>query len=88
MEKPVLMEQMPNIGKVLAKKLNQVEITTPEELCAMGTEQVFIRLSAIDSTACLSMLQALEGAIQGIRWYDLPIHRKAELKEFYHLLKL
>jgi DNA transformation protein and related proteins len=79
---------MPNIGKVVAEKLIQVGITTPEELSSIGTEQAFIRLQTIDETACLSMLQALEGAVQGIRWHNLPKERKEELKEFFHMRRI
>ena len=79
---------MPNIGKVVAEKLIQAGIITPEELCAIGSEQAFIRLQTIDETACYSMLQALEGAIQGIRWHNLPKERKEELKEFLHLRRI
>ena len=85
MKQEITLTQLPNIGKVVAEKLIQVGITTPEELRAVGTEQSFTRLQTIDETACLSMLQALEGAIQGIRWHDLPRERKEELKEFYQL---
>ena len=88
MEQELTLTQLPNIGKVVAEKLIQVGITTSEELRALGTEQSFIRLQTIDETACLSMLQALEGAVQGIRWHDLPKERKEELKEFYHLCRI
>ncbi len=80
--------QMENIGKVVAEKLIQVGITTPEELCAVGSEQAFIRLQTIDETACFSMLQALEGAVQGMRWHNLPKERKEELKVFLHLRRI
>lgn len=70
MTKESELTQLPNIGKVVAEKLVQVGISTPEELKAIGTEQAFIRLQTIDETACLSMLQGLEGAIQGIRWHN------------------
>lgn len=80
--------QMKNIGKVVAEKLIQVGITTPEELCAIGSERAFIRLQTVDETACFSMLQGLEGAIQGIRWHNLPKERKEELKEFLHLRRI
>ncbi|BBE19233.1 hypothetical protein AQPE_3409 [Aquipluma nitroreducens] len=80
--------QMKNIGKVVAEKLIEVGITSPEELKALGSEQAFVRLQTIDETACLSMLQALEGAVQGIRWHNLPQERKEELKEFLHLRRI
>lgn len=80
--------ELPNIGKVVAEKLVQVGITSPEELKALGTEQAFIRLLTVDETTCFSMLQGLEGAIQGIRWHNLPKERKEELKEFFHLRRI
>lgn len=80
--------QLPNIGKTVAEKLTQAGITTPGELLAIGSEQAFIRIQTIDPTACLSMLQGLEGAVQGIRWHHLPNEKKAELKEFFNLRKM
>lgn len=88
MEPNSTLTQLPNIGKVVAEKLIQAGITTPEELKSTGTEQAFIRLQSIDETACLSMLQALEGAVQGIRWHHLPKERKAELKEFFRMKRI
>jgi len=80
--------QLPNIGKVVAEKLIQVGITTPEELRNVGAEQAFIRLQIIDEGACLCMLQGLEGAVQGIRWHNLPKERKTELIDFYRMRKI
>lgn len=80
--------QLPNIGKTVAEKLIQAGITTPKELMEIGSKQAFIRIQTIDPTACLSMLQGLEGAVQGIRWHHLTIERKEELKEFYKLTRL
>lgn len=88
MTQTIALTQLPNIGKVVSEKLFQVGITTPEELKAIGSEQAFIRLQTIDETACLSMLQALEGAVQGIRWHNLPKKRKEELKQFFHMRKI
>ena len=88
MDQQIKLTEMPNIGKVVAEKLCQVGITTPEELKEIGSEQAFIRLQTIDETACLSMLQGLEGAIQGIRWHNLPRKRKEELREFFHLRRI
>ena len=80
------LSNMPNIGKVLATKLIEVGINTPEELIVAGSENAFIRLKTVDSGACLSKLCALEGAIQGIRWHNLNEARKAELKSFFSSL--
>ena len=77
---------MPNIGKILTDRLVKVGIDTPEKLKAIGSENAFIRLKIVDSGACLSMLCALEGAIQGIRWHNLDKVRKSELKAFLETL--
>ena len=81
------LEQLPNIGKTLAEKLEQAEITTPEQLTAIGSEKAFLKLSIIDDSACYNMLCALEGAIQGIRWHSLSADKKLELKEFFEMNK-
>jgi len=75
---------MSNIGNILAGKLQQVEIISARELRIIGSEKAFIRITSIDNTACLNMLFALEGAVQGIRWHDLTLKRKNELKQFYY----
>ncbi|MDP2112817.1 MAG: TfoX/Sxy family protein [Bacteroidota bacterium] len=88
MEHKIALTQLPNIGKVAAEKLIQVGITTPEALKAVGSEKAFIRIQTIDETACLSMLQALEGAVQGMRWHNLSKERKEELKQFFHIRRI
>ncbi len=85
--KPELTD-LPNIGKVVAEQLKEVGISTPEELRTVGVEQAFIRLQTIDEGACLCMLQGLEGAVQGIRWHNLPKERKEELKQFFRMRKI
>ena len=82
------LETLPNIGKILAEKLEQVGIKTPEELRQAGVENAFIKLKTIDETACTNMLYALEGAIQDIRWHHLPNNRKLELLDFFHNCKV
>lgn len=78
------LSDLPNIGKEVERQLNEVGITTEEELVAMGAEQAWLKIQEIDESACIHRLLALEGAIQGIKKTLLPDERKAELKEFYH----
>jgi DNA transformation protein and related proteins len=78
---------LPNIGKVLAEQLEIVGISTFAQLKAAGSEDAFTRLATLDESACINMLYALEGAIQGIRWHDLSVDRKKELLEFFHFCK-
>lgn len=80
---------LPNIGKTLSEKLNSIGITNEQELIETGSEKAIIRIAAPhNSGACLNMLYALEGAIQGIRWHGLDKDRKEELRVFYHQLNL
>ena len=75
--------QLPNIGKKLDQQLNDVGITTIDELKNAGSKDAWMRILARDPSACIMRLSALEGAIQGIRWHDLDTETKADLKAFY-----
>ena len=78
---------LPNIGKTLAEKLNLVGIKNKQELEEVGSENAIIKIATIENSgACINMLYALEGAIQGIRWHELDNDRKQELKEFYRMM--
>lgn len=81
------LRELINIGEVLEEQLNQVGITTYEQLKQIGSKQVWLRIKAIDDSACINRLYALEGAIQNIRYNQLPVEEKAELKEFYKAFK-
>ena len=76
-----------NIGKVVEGQLNEVGINSVEELKVIGSKQAWLKIKGIDSSACINRLCALEGAIQGIRWHDLDVKKKSELKEFYNEFK-
>ena len=79
--------ELPNIGKTLAVKLNLIGIKNEQELKQLGSENAVIKIATIENSgACINMLYALEGAIQGIRWHGLDKDRKQELKEFYRML--
>lgn len=80
--------ELPNIGKILSKKLNQIGVQTEWDLKQMGSENAIVKISAIENSgACINMLYALEGAIQGIRWHDLSKDKKRELNEFFRILQ-
>ena len=74
---------VPNIGSNLAEKLKLAGIESPKTLKAIGSENAFARIKIIDSSACINMLYALEGAVQGILWHNLDKRRKDELKDFF-----
>lgn len=77
------LSKLPNIGPVVAEQLNEVGITTYEQLKETGSRQAWLKIKAIDDSACIHRLYALEGAIQGIKKSQLSAETKAELKEFY-----
>lgn len=75
---------LPNIGSTLAEKLQAVGIENGQQLKVVGSEKAIIKIATLENSgACINMLYALEGAIQGIRWHGLSKERKEELKEFY-----
>ena len=62
-------------------------INTHQELVKIGSKDAIIKISTIENSgACINMLYALEGAIQGIRWHGLSSESKQELKEFYSMI--
>jgi len=81
------LSKLQNISTVVEGKLNEVGIITQNQLKDIGSKQAFLSLRKNDSGACLNMLCALEGAIQGIRWHSLSDEVKKELKEFHKSLK-
>ena len=58
------LSDLPNIGKVLEQQLNQIGITTFAQLKEIGSKQAWIRIKAIDDSACINRLYGIEGAIQ------------------------
>ncbi|RDU22532.1 TfoX/Sxy family protein [Anaerosacchariphilus polymeriproducens] len=73
-----------NIGKVIEEQLNQVGVETYEQLKNIGSQQAWLKIKAIDDSACYNRLCALEGAIQQINKANLSENKKKELKEFYN----
>ena len=78
---------LPNIGPKLAENLEKAGIETPDQLRELGAEEAFLRIrTQVDETACLHQLEALAGAVEGVRKCLLPPGRKAELKAWYRSL--
>lgn len=81
------LSKLPNIGPKVEKQLNEVGITTVDELVDLGSREAWLKIKAIDESACIHRLYALEGAIQGIKKSELQENEKIQLKEFYRLYK-
>lgn len=74
-----------NIGKDTENKLIQAGIDSFAKLKAIGSEQAFLRLQTFDPGACIDLLYGLEGAIQGIKWNELPKDKKQALLQFHKM---
>ena len=81
------LSKLPNIGKVVEEQLNDIGISTADELINIGSKEAWLKIKEIDESACLNRLMALEGAIQNIRWHNLSDEDKKNLKDFYNLQK-
>lgn len=82
------LSKLPNIGKSVEEQLNQVGITSFEELKEVGAKNAWLKIQEIDESACIHRLMALEGAIHGVKKTMLPDEVKADLKHFYQEHKL
>lgn len=68
-----------NIGPRLEELLKEIGINTVEELIEAGSIEAATRIAEIDR-AWSSKLYALEGAIQGVRWKELPKDYRDKLR--------
>lgn len=76
-----------NIGADTERQLNEVGIYTAKELREVGSRQAWLKLKAIDDSACIHRLYGLEGAVQGIKKAALSQTDKDSLKDFYNSFK-
>lgn len=81
------LSKLPNIGKTLEEQLEAVGISTDEQLKEIGSKQAWLKIKAVDDTACINMLQALEGAVRGVKKKELTEEVKEDLREFYREMK-
>ena len=81
------LSKLPNIGAVVEDQLNNVGIKTYEQLKEVGSKEAWLKIKAVDPSACINRLYALEGAIKGVKKNQLSPEIKTELKEFYNLNK-
>ena len=77
------LQKLCNIGKELEKQLNEVGIYTRDALENTGSQRAWLKIKAVDASACINRLMALEGAIQNVRWHNMAAEDKQRLKDFY-----
>lgn len=77
-----------NIGTEVEKQLNLVGIYTKDDLETIGSQEAWLKIQAIDPSACIHRLYSLEAALQGIPKKELSIKDKTWLKDFYNNHKI
>ena len=68
-----------NIGPKSAAWLRQTGIRSQEDLVAVGALAAYVRVKRAGFKPSLNLLYALEGAILGCHWQEIPDERRAEL---------
>lgn len=68
-----------NIGPKSAAWLRQVGLRTYEDLAAVGAVEAFMRVRRAGFKPSLNLLYALEGALLGCHWQEVPEARRQEL---------
>lgn len=81
------LQALPNIGAETARQLREVGIETPEALRAVGAKEAWLRILAIDASACYNRLLGLEGAVRGMPKAQLEAEARESLKAFYRQAK-
>ncbi len=80
------LEDMPNIGKVLADRLRAAGVKDEAGLMKIGDAAAFLRIRAeLPEDACTHTRLALAGAVRGVRWHTLDEDLRKRLKEEAHL---
>jgi DNA transformation protein and related proteins len=72
-------EKIRNIGPKSMAWLRQTGIRTLPELEAVGSLAAYVRIKRAGFKPSLNMLYALEGAILGCHWQEIPAERRSEL---------
>ena len=62
-------------------------VASPEELTEAGARDAFFRLKTLYPNVCLVHLYALEGAVRGVDFNELPKEVKQDLKAFSDALR-
>jgi DNA transformation protein len=71
--------QLRNIGPKSAAWLRQVGLRTEEDLRGAGAVGAFMRVKRAGFRPSLNLLYALEGALRGCHWQEVPESRRQEM---------
>jgi hypothetical protein len=68
-----------NIGPKSAAWLRQVGLRTQQDLAEVGAVAAFVRVKRAGFKPSLNLLYALEGALLGCHWQELPLPRREQI---------
>ncbi len=78
------LESLPNIGKIIAGKLQKIDITTADEFLARDPYEIFEELlEKVDPTLCRCALASIVGAKQGVKWHKITREANIEFLKRY-----
>lgn len=70
-----------NLGPVTARRLRVVGVETPADLRRVGAVDAYVRLRrAFPNLIAETMLYALHGALNDVRWYELSDEVRTALR--------
>lgn len=72
-------DKLRNVGPKSAAWLRQVGVRTQADLEALGAVDAFIKVKRAGFRPSLNLLYALEGALLGCHWQQVPEDRRGEL---------
>ena len=85
-----LARELKNIGPALAEKMVNAGIDTPEKLRKLGAKKAYAKMySSGDAYGDFNAayLYALEGAIRGCDWLEIPEDVKRDYKDYAQSLQ-
>lgn len=82
---PRQLTDLPNIGATLAAELHKIGVENEWHLKKLGSVDSAVRISLAGRGACYSLLYALEGAIRGVRWHELPKKDREQIKKTFDI---
>lgn len=72
-------DKLKNVGPKSAAWLRQVGVRTQDDLVSLGAVAAFVKVKRAGFRPSLNLLYALEGALMGCHWQQVPEERRAEL---------
>lgn len=72
-------DKLANVGPKSAAWLRQVGIRTQEDLQAAGAVAAFVKVKRAGFKPSLNLLYALEGALTGVHWQQVPSERRGAM---------